>query len=87
MKQAITSEQRIESNRINRVGYGLFLVLVVYLLFKGDYEWAVTNLGIALVFDPFDASVKWNNRPLYQRVWLICHLAFTFAGFAYLLFR
>lgn len=58
MKQVITSKQRIHSNRINRVGYGLFLALVAYLLVKGDYEMAVTNLGIAMVFDPFDASVK-----------------------------
>jgi hypothetical protein len=87
MKQAITSEQRIQSNRINRLAYGLYLVLVVYLLIIGDYEWAVTNLGIAMVFDPFDASVKWNDRPLYQRTWLLCHLTLTFAGFAFLLFR
>lgn len=87
MKQAITAEQRIQSNRINRVAYGLFLVLVGYLFIKGDYEMAITNLGIAMVFDPFDASVKWNDRPLYQRVWLICHLTLTFAGLAFLLFR
>ncbi len=87
MKQAVTTEQRTQSNRINRVAYGLFLILVVYLLIVGDYEMAVTNLGIALVFDPFDASIKWNDRPLYQRTWLICQLTLTFAGLAFLLFR
>jgi hypothetical protein len=87
MKQSISSEQSIQSNRINRVCYGFFLALVVYLLFKGDYQGAVTNLGIAMVFDPFDASTKWNDRPLYQRVWLICHLTLTFTGFTFIIFR
>lgn len=32
------------------------------------------NLGIALAFDPFDQSVSWKERPLYQRAWLIVHL-------------
>ncbi len=87
MKQAITSKQLIQSNRINRAGYGLFLALSAYLLIKGDYDMAVTNFGIALVFDPFDAAVKWSDRPLYQRAWLLCHVGLSFAGFAFLVFR
>ena len=75
------------STNANRLAYGLYLVLVAYLLVKGDYEWAVTNLGIALVFDPFDAKVSWAHRPAYQKVWLIVHLTVTFAGLAYLIFR
>lgn len=71
----------------NRLAYGLYLVLVVYLFIKGDYDWAVTNLGIALIFDPFDTEVAWANRPTYQKAWLIVHLVVTFAGFAYLIFR
>jgi hypothetical protein len=42
---------------INRIVYGLSLVLVIYLFVIGDYEWAVTNLAIALVFDPFDMQM------------------------------
>lgn len=87
MKHDLTAKQRFQSNRVNRLCYGLYLVLVAYLLVMGDYNWAVANLGIALVFDPFDASVKWHNRPRYQKVWLLCHLALTFTGFFYLLFR
>ena len=87
MKSELTAEQSIQSNRINRLCYGLYLLLVAYLLIVGDYEWAIASLGIALVFDPFDASVKWSDRPRYQKVWLLCHLTFTFAGFFFLLFR
>ncbi len=84
MKQAITSKQCIQSNYINRGAYILYLILVVYLLIKGDYEWALTNLGVALVFDPFDVTVKWQDRTRYQKAWLIVHLVIMIAGFAYI---
>jgi hypothetical protein len=61
------------------------MVLVLYLFIKGDYEWAFTNMGIALVFDPFNPAVKWQQRPLYQRIWLLVHLTITFAGLIYIL--
>jgi formate/nitrite transporter FocA (FNT family) len=77
----------VKSNQINRYAYILYIILVIYLVIKGDYEWAVANMGIAMVFDPFDASVKWTDRPAYQKVWLLIHLTLTFAGLAFLLFR
>lgn len=83
MKEAITTNNGAKSEQVNRYAYILYLILVVYLVIIGDYEWAVSNLGIAMVFDPFDASVKWHDRPRYQKVWLLCHLTLTFAGFAF----
>jgi hypothetical protein len=85
MKQELTDKEKMQAVRIYRYAYGLFLVLVLYLLIRGDIENATINLGIALIFDPFDAGVKWQVRPLYQRVWLLVHLALTFAGFLYLI--
>ncbi|MEJ7768999.1 MAG: hypothetical protein WKF89_14375 [Chitinophagaceae bacterium] len=70
-----------------RLAYFIYLILVVYQLFMGEYEWAISNFGIAMVFDQFDTSVKLNDRPLYQRVWLYTHLALTVGGFAFLLFH
>lgn len=87
MKQELTVNQQKQSVQVNRYGYILYLILVGYLFIQGDIEWATINMGIALVFDPFDASVKWNDRPLYQKLWLIVHLAITFAGFIYLALR
>ncbi len=84
MKQAITAKNKAQTIQVNRWAYILYIVLVVYLVFKGDYDWALTNMGIALVFDPFDASVKWQDRPRYQRAWLIVHVAIMVAGFAYI---
>jgi hypothetical protein len=87
MKQELTAKCDKQSVQVNRFTYILYLVLVAYLFFKGDIEWAITNLGVALVFDPFDANVKWQNRPRYQKVWLIVHVTLTFAGFLYLILR
>lgn len=87
MKQELTAKCDKQSVQINRFAYILYMVLVAYLLFKGDIEWAISNMGIALVFDPFDPKVKWQNRPLYQRVWLIVHLTLTFSGLLYLILR
>jgi hypothetical protein len=85
MKRELTDKGKTQTVRIYRYAYGLFLLLVLYLLIRGDIENATINLGIALIFDPFDANVKWQDRPLYQRVWLLVHLALTFAGFLYLI--
>lgn len=59
----------------NKVLYALFVFLMVYrVVIKEDYLDGASSLGIALIFDPFDQNRKWNNRPLWQRAWLIVHL-------------
>jgi tetratricopeptide (TPR) repeat protein len=84
MKQAITAKSKAQSKQINRYAYILYMILVIYLVFKGDYDWALTNMGVALVFDPFDPSVKWQDRPRYQKTWLLLHLAIMAMGFVYI---
>jgi hypothetical protein len=65
-----------QSKMINRVMYGLFVALSLYfLLVKNDISSAMSNLGISLIFDPFDQRVSFTNRPFYQRAWLIIHAA------------
>ena len=60
----------------NRFLYGAFVALGVYfLLAKKDISSAMSNLGIALIFDPFDQKEMWNGRPAYQKIWLIVHLS------------
>jgi hypothetical protein len=55
--------------------YGGFLVLALYrAVWLRDFGDAAMQLGIALAFDPFNPSVPWKQRPLYQRAWLITHL-------------
>jgi hypothetical protein len=85
MKQ-VTVATKPSATTSFRLAYFLYLVLVVYQLFIGDYEWAITNFGIAMVFDPFDASVNFNDKPLFQKLWLYAHLTLSLSGFAFLLF-
>jgi hypothetical protein len=86
MKQDLSTGTTTKFNPFNRYAYVVYMILVVYLFIKGDYDWTFTNMGIALVFDPFNPSVKWQQRPMYQKVWLLVHLALTFAGLFYILF-
>lgn len=85
MKQETVPTNASDTTKTYRLAYGLYLVLVIYLLFKGDIEWAVVNMGVALVFDPFDATIKWKNRPTYQKVWLFVHAGLVMVGFIYLI--
>jgi hypothetical protein len=69
---------------INRILYGAFVLLGCYfLVFTDEFMSGVTNLGIALVFDPFDQRVKWGDRKFYQKAWMIVHLAVLLALFVY----
>jgi hypothetical protein len=63
------------STKINRFLYAGFFVLAVYYLFQRDAGTAMANMGIALAFDPFDQKQPWNERPMWQRIWLYTHLA------------
>jgi formate/nitrite transporter FocA (FNT family) len=87
MKKEITSKEASRTLRINPYAYAIFMLLVVYLLVRGDMENAVINMGIALIFDPFNPNLKWQDRPLYQKAWLMAHLTLTLAGFIYLVLR
>ena len=67
---------------INKYVYVAFLVLAAYYIFVGHrYMDAATNMGISLIFDPFNSEQKWNDRPKWQKVWLIVHLGVLAALF------
>lgn len=87
MTQEVTEKQKKQPIIFYRLAYAVFLLLVIFYVVRGDLENATINMGIALIFDPFDAEVKWRNRPLYQRVWLLAHVAITFAGFIYMILQ
>jgi len=64
---------------VNKLFYTLFVLLGSYfLVVNQDYGVAMSNLGIALIFDPFNEKVSFPRRPLYQRIWLITHLTLVF---------
>ncbi len=86
MKQELLTKTSQKFVPFNRYAHVLIILLSIYFVVKGDYELAFTNLGVALVFDPFDPSVKWQQRPMYQRMWLILNVAILFTGLIYIFF-
>ena len=68
-------------SKINRVLYAGFIAISIFSLYRSDFVTAASNMGIALVFDPFDPKQEWKQRPLWQRAWLIVHLAIVAALF------
>ena len=61
-----------------------FVLLGLYELWvkKSALE-AATQLGIALIFDPFDQNQPWKERPQWQKAILIIHLALMGGLFGY----
>ena len=53
------------------------------LFLRNDPVTAAGSAGIGLVFDPFNPDQPWGQRPRWQRLWLIAHLALTAALFGY----
>lgn len=68
----------------NRLLYGAFVLFsLYYVLVSKNYSDAVMTLGIALAFDLFDTAMPWGERPLWQRAWVILHLALVAALFGF----
>jgi hypothetical protein len=78
---------RDRSKIFNRLLYGGFVLMSIYFLVTNQLESTMTNLGIALIFDPFDQKVMWNNRSLYQRIWLLVHVSVVLGLMSFLIFQ
>jgi hypothetical protein len=77
MKAEKTTTKDI-STTVNRWGYAAFVLLSLYFLFvNNDLVSAASNLGIALIFDPFNPAVKWTDRKSWQKGWLLLHVSLT----------
>ena len=62
---------------------GLLLLSVVYLVGLKEPSNVAICLGIALAFDPFNQSIPFPERPLYQRIWLLIHLLLAIIAIIY----
>ncbi len=63
---------------IGFVGLGFYQAIANH-----DYIQAASSLGIGMAFDPFNHEQKWNERPIWQKVILIVHLALVAAMFGF----
>lgn len=85
MNQETTPQANQDGTTLfSKMAYGAFVLLALYFLLVnkslGDF---LIQFGIALVFDPFDQTVCFNERPLYQRIWMIVHLVVLLAAAVY----
>jgi hypothetical protein len=73
-------EKQVQTKRQlpNKYIYLVFLAAAIIFVCIKDFSTAIIFGGIGLVFDPFDQSVPFPQRPLWQRVWLIVHGVFVF---------
>lgn len=68
----------------NKFLYLGFLLIGFYQAFlNNDYMSAASYHGIALAFDPFDTEQKWNDRPTWQKIVLVIHLALVAGMFGF----
>lgn len=80
-------QPRDRTKIFNRVLYVGFVLMSFYFVATNQLDNAMSNLGIALIFDPFDQKVMWNNRPLYQHVWLLVHVFIVLGLMGFLIFQ
>ncbi|CAN5587440.1 hypothetical protein BH11BAC3_BH11BAC3_06960 [soil metagenome] len=69
----------------NKYAYAAFVIVAIIFLAMKDYSQSTIFMGLALVFDPFDQTVKFNQRPVWQRVWLIVHLLVSLGLFGWMI--
>lgn len=77
-----TSKPFSITKRFNRLAYVLLICLSLFFFFTGGFMMGVSNLGLALAFDPFNQQTSWKERPIYQRAWLLIHVSLVLALFA-----
>jgi hypothetical protein len=71
------------NHNIQRFLYGGFTTLGIYKIVTGHFGDAAMYFGIALINDPFDQTVTWKERPVWQRIWLIVHLGLCAGAFGF----
>ena len=70
-----------KAKNFNKYAYAVFVVAGIIFLALKDYGQAAAFIGISLAFDPFDQAVRFDKKPLWQRIWLIVHLITSLAAF------
>ncbi len=73
---------------ITRIFYIFFTISgILYWIFGSDKSNAIAQFGIALIFDPFNPDQPFDQRPKYQKVWLMVHVGLVITGFLWVIFK
>lgn len=72
----------------NRLGYIAFTLAGILFTFWGsDRTQGPMFMALALVFEPYDRSVPWKERPRWVKLLLIGHLGLAAALLGYVMAR
>ncbi|WP_309640248.1 hypothetical protein [Flavobacterium sp.] len=72
------------TTQVTRFLYVAFVLFGCYQIFVlQSYVNASASFGIALAFDPFNHLQPWKERPRWQKIWLIVHLAIVALLYGY----
>lgn len=82
-EQQISKDETLSSITVNRMAYLFFMMTGLVYFIKKDFSNTFIYLGIALIFDPFDQKMRWDDRPIYQRIWLYVQLSIVVFLFFY----
>lgn len=80
-----TKSKPENATSFNKAAYAVFIIAAIYFMFRRDISQAVIFWSLALVFDPFDITIPFGKRPMYQRIWLVVHTVIAFVLFGLLL--
>lgn len=70
-----TSSTKPAPKNYNKAAYVVFVIAAIGFACVKNFSEAFTFWGLALIFDPFDTKMRFNDRPRYQRWWLIVHVS------------
>ena len=87
MQQADTPA-RSGSAGWNLIAYITFVLAgILFTLWGSDRTQGPVFLALALVFDPYDATVTWKDRPRWTRVLLFTHIGLAVASLGFVMAR
>jgi hypothetical protein len=66
------------SSKFNKYIYLGLVIIGCFFIVQKVIGQSLIFLGIALAFDPFNLAIKWNDRPSWQKMTLLIHLAIVF---------
>lgn len=73
------------SQRWNIVGYLAFTIAgLLFTVWGSDSTQGPMFMALALIFDPYDQSVKWGDRPWWVRAWLLVHCIVAIVAFVHM---
>jgi hypothetical protein len=85
MDKANTPAKPIPTN-LNRWGYAAFtLAGILFSFWSSDPTQGPMFMALALIFDPYEQTVPWNERPRWVKVMLYAHLGVAAALLGYVI--